>query len=90
MKFSNANDKLKKLYKLRDTILRNWLMHKIGRASAKVYSFDLLSGIDCPFAKLCRSKAHFADDGSRSIQDGPDTEFRCFSASQEVLFTNVQ
>lgn len=89
MKFSNANDKLKKLYKLRNTILRNWLMHKIGRASAKVYSFDLLSGIDCPFAKLCRSKAHVADDGSRSIQDGPDTEFRCFSASQEVLFTNV-
>jgi hypothetical protein len=89
MKFSNANDKLKKLYKVRDTILRNWLFAKIGRASAKVYSFDMLSGIDCPFAKLCKSQAHVGDDGKRTIKDGPDTEFRCFSASQEVLFTNV-
>ena len=28
-------------------------------------------------------------DGSRRIKDGPDTKFRCFSASQEVLFTNT-
>jgi len=89
MKFSAANTKLKKLYKLAFTTLAKWLGFKIGRASAKIYSFDLLSGIDCPFAKLCRSHAHVADDGSRSIQDGPDTEFRCFSASQEVLFTNT-
>ena len=89
MKFSTANDKLKKLYKLRNTILKNWLRAKIGRSTAKVYSFDMLSGIDCPAAKLCRSKAEQQDDGSRKIKDGPDTQFRCFSASQEVLFTNV-
>jgi excisionase family DNA binding protein len=28
-------------------------------------------------------------DGKRRIQDGPNTEFRCFSASQEVVYTNV-
>jgi len=87
MKLSTANSKLKKLYKA--ACLTKWLDRQIGRSSAKVYSFDLLSGVDCPLAMLCRSKAKVGDDGRRTIQDGPDTKFRCFSASQEVLFTNV-
>ena len=89
MKYSTANTKLKKLYKLADTTLARWLDRKVGRSKAKVYSFDLLSGVDCPFAYLCKSKAEVQEDGSRRIKDGPNTEFRCFSASQEVLFTNV-
>jgi len=89
MKFSAANTKLKKLYKLAQTTLRKWLGEKIGRATAKVYSFDILSGVDCPFAFLCKSQAEEQEDGSRRIKDGPDTKFRCFSASQEVLFTNT-
>jgi len=89
MKYSAANTKLKKLYKLADTTLAQWLDRKIGRSKAKVYSFDLLSGVDCPFAFLCKSKAEVQEDGSRRIKDGPFTKFRCFSASQEVLFTNT-
>ncbi len=89
MKFSAANTKLKKLYKLAQTTLKKWLGEKIGRATAKVYSFDILSGVDCPFAFLCKSQAEEQADGSRRIKDGPDTKFRCFSASQEVLFTNT-
>ena len=89
MKFSAANTKLKKLYKLAQTTLNKWLGEKIGRATAKVYSFDILSGVDCPFAFLCKSQAEEQEDGSRRIKDGPDTKFRCFSASQEVLFTNT-
>ena len=89
MKFSAANTKLKKLYKLAQTTLKKWLGQKIGRATAKVYSFDILSGVDCPFAFLCKSQAEEQEDGSRRIKDGPDTKFRCFSASQEVLFTNT-
>ena len=89
MKFSTANTKLKKLYKLAQTTLRKWLGEKIGRATAKIYSFDILSGVDCPFAFLCKSQAEEQADGSRRIKDGPDTKFRCFSASQEVLFTNT-
>ena len=54
----------------------------------KVYSLDLLSGYSCPFAKACLSKA-VKVDGKRKIKDGPDNEFRCFSASQEVQYTNV-
>ena len=89
LKFSTANTKLKKLYKLATTVLKRWLGQKIGRSTAKVYSFDILSGVDCPFAFLCKSKAEEQADGSRKIKDGPHTKFRCFSASQEVLFTNT-
>lgn len=89
MKFATANTKLKKLYKLAKTVLAQWLDRKIGRSMAKIYSFDILSGVDCPFAFNCKSQAEVQEDGSRRIKDGPDTKFRCFSASQEVLFTNV-
>ena len=89
LKFSKANTKLQKLYKLAMTVLKQWLGQKIGRSTAKVYSFDMLSGVDCPFAFNCKSQAEVQEDGSRRIKDGPDTKFRCFSASQEVLFTNT-
>lgn len=59
------------------------------RLGVNVYSFDLLSGVTCPFARDCHSKAVLGADGSRSIQDGAHTLFRCFSASQEVAYTNV-
>jgi len=55
----------------------------------KIYSLDLLSGYSCPFAKACLSKAVVGDDGKRRIKDGPDNEFRCFSASQEAQYTGV-
>jgi hypothetical protein len=89
LKFSAANTKLKKLYKLASTVLKRWLGQKIGRSTPKIYSFDILSGVDCPFAFLCKSQAEEQADGSRRIKDGPNTKFRCFSASQEVLFTNT-
>jgi hypothetical protein len=60
-----------------------------ARLGVKVYSFDLLSGVTCPFAQDCHSKAVLRADGTRSIQDGKQTLFRCFSASQEVAYTNV-
>jgi hypothetical protein len=55
----------------------------------KIYSLDLLSGYSCPFAKACLSKAVVGEDGKRRIVDGPDNEFRCFSASQEAQYPNV-
>ena len=60
-----------------------------ARLGVTVYSFDLLSGVTCPFAQDCHSKVVVRADGSRSIQDGKRTLFRCFSASQEVAYTNV-
>lgn len=81
IKFSAANTKLKKLYKV--AALAKWL-----DGGKKIYSFDLLSGWACPQADKCMSRAILVD-GKRRIQDGPNTEFRCFSASQEVVYTNV-
>ena len=56
----------------------------------KIYSLDLLSGWSCPFANECLSKAVTVDySGKRKVVDGPNTKFRCFSASQEAQYTNV-
>ena len=75
MKFSKANTKLKKLQK------------KTGR---RVYSFDLLSGHTCPGAKDCLAKANYDwDTDEYKLVDGPDQQFRCYSASQEAQYTDV-
>ena len=82
LKFSDANAKLEELYNVPE--LETWLAD--GR---KVYSLDLLSGWSCPFAVDCLSKVIELPTGKKAIKDGPETEFRCFSASQEVLFPGV-
>ena len=81
LKFSNANAKIEALKKVPE--LAHYLYGK-----RKVYSFDMISGHTCPFADQCLSKAILVD-GRRKIKDGPNTVFRCFSASQEVQYTNV-
>ena len=82
LSFSKANAKIEALSKVPE--LSIWLEGK-----RKVYSFDLLSGYSCPFAEQCLSKATVQLDGKRKIKDGPKTEFRCFSASQEVQYNGV-
>ena len=55
-------------------------------ASLQVESLSLLSGYTCPFASACSAKV---DKKTHRIIDGPDTVFRCFSASQEAAFSSV-
>ena len=74
LKFSNANAKTKKTQSL------------LGLGT--LYSLDLLSGHSCPSARECLSRVMIVD-GKRKVRDGKDCNFRCFSASQEALFTNV-
>lgn len=81
LKFSPANAKIEAL-KLVPS-LAGFLAGK-----KKVYSCDILSGHSCPFASECLSRV-VIEDGKKKIQDGPNTLFRCFSASQEIIFTNV-
>lgn len=56
-----------------------------GKANAKlgkrVKMFSLPAGWACPFASECLSKA---DRETGKVKDGPDTVFRCFSASDEA------
>lgn len=73
LKFSSSNSKLAKLEKV---------------TNKKVYSFSLLSGKTCPGAKDCLAWVTHKN-GKRKIIDGKHQKFRCFSASQEALYTNV-
>lgn len=82
LKFSAANSKIEALSQVPE--IAAFLTGK-----RKVYSFDLLSGFSCPYANECLSKAKPTETGSLQIVDGPNTKFRCFSASQEVLFKAV-
>lgn len=72
--FCKANAKLVKLQNL---------------TGKRVMSFSTMSGYACPFAHNCLSKVKVAN-GKATLQDGPNTLYRCFSASQEVLFPNVR
>ncbi len=74
LKFSRGNAKLDKLEK---------------KIKGQVWTFSLLSGHSCPYAKDCHSRAIESPSGKLSVQDGPHTQFRCFSASQEAFFKNV-
>jgi hypothetical protein len=71
--FGKANAKLIKL------------QQKLGK---RLYTFSTLSGFNCPGAKDCQSFA-IQENGKMHIQDGKHTLFRCFSASQEVIFPAV-
>lgn len=79
LRFSIANAKIQALSAVPALI-------KFLAGKRKVYSFDLLSGWSCPFAKDCLSKVH-ETDGKLKLSDGPHTQFRCFSASQEVIYS---
>ena len=81
LKFSPANSKTENLKTVAE--LQPYLT---GRR--KVYSLDLLSGWSCPFAKDCLARVYVID-GKKKLYDGPETKFRCFSASQEVAYPNV-
>jgi hypothetical protein len=83
LKWSKANAKTERLNE------SCWDIARYLDDGRKVYSLDLLSGYSCPFAEACLSKAVVGEDGKRKIRDGGDNEFRCFSASQEVQYTNV-
>lgn len=84
LKFSQANAKTQALYAV--PALANFLAN--GR---KVYSFDLPAGKTCPGAHDCKSTAIQISvfPAKFMIKDGPHCQFRCFSASQEVMFPNV-
>ncbi len=60
---------------------------KLAHMGNGAYSFSLPAGHSCPFANACLSKA---DPKTGKITDGPNNEFRCFSASTEAIFPAVR
>ena len=65
----------------------DYLTFTHGNAKLKNYLlFSLPAGKTCPGASLCKSFVVQSKDGKRNIQDGKDTVFRCFAASQEAQY----
>ena len=60
------------------------LIKKLGLT---LKTFTLPAGHTCPGAKDCLSRAN-RETGK--IQDGPDTEFRCFAASAEATYPSLR
>lgn len=59
-----------------------------AKLSKTIYTFSIPAGRTCPGALDCKSYVVLKDE-KRTIKDGPHTKFRCFAASQEVLYTNT-
>lgn len=51
--------------------------------------FSLPAGWSCPGARDCLARAVEREEGWR-IEDGPNSMFRCFAASEEVRYANVR
>jgi len=58
-----------------------------AKLSRQIAHFSLPAGWACPAAKECLAKA--AKDGSK-LTDGPKAKFRCYAASQEIIFKNLR
>lgn len=82
MRFSRANSKLDGLAGAHRYVYK---VFKPG----KLYSFDLPAGRSCPGALECKSQV--VKIGRKyKIKDGPSCRFRCYSASQEVIFPRTR
>lgn len=53
----------------------------------RIIHLSLPSGHTCPAADRCLSKAHMI---TGKITDGPNCEFRCYSAMQEAIYTHLR
>ena len=76
VRFSSNNGKMAKLAK-------NPSIQPYLTDGQKVYSFDLLAGHSCPFAKRCLAKVEIID-GKFKVVDGPDQDHRCYASMLEV------
>jgi hypothetical protein len=65
------------------------LSFSLGNAklAKDIANFSLPAGHSCPGAQSCLAKA---DRETGRITDGPNSQYRCFSASQEAAFSNVR
>lgn len=56
-----------------------------GKLPKTTLTFSILAGQTCPGADICKSWVIQTPNGNK-IKDGPNTQFRCFAASNEALF----
>jgi Gene product 88 len=58
-----------------------------AKLGSDVWTFSIPAGHTCPGACQCKAKV---DRQGGKLVDGPQTQFRCFSATQEVAFRSVR
>ena len=58
-----------------------------GKPKASLAIFNLPAGHTCPGANECLAKFH---PHSMQLEDGPKQKFRCYAASQELVFTGAR
>ena len=70
--------------------MKNYLKFSIKNKKLDKHTaiFDLPAGKTCPGASECHSSVT-VKDGKRTVKDGANCKFRCYAASQEVLYTAV-
>ena len=83
------------MFRVQNTLISNWIKAKTmnkepkqllafrkgnAKLDDRIYTFDLPAGHSCPNARICLAKAN---KFTGEITDGPDQEFRCFSATAE-------
>lgn len=60
-----------------------------GKLDSAIDHFSIPAGWSCPGARECLARAAEVE-GSWKVEDGPDVQFRCFSASEEARYPNVR
>lgn len=60
-----------------------------GKLPKSTLTFSLLAGRTCPGANLCKSWVVEDENNRRKIVDGDNMQFRCFAASNEVMYPNT-
>jgi len=61
-----------------------------GKLHSGIAHFSLPAGWACPGARACLAKATEKAPGKWGVEDGPEVEFRCFSASEEARYPQVR
>ena len=67
----------------------NELSKALGLAKTQVVAINVLSGITCPFADICKAWVSVDNNGKRSVVKGENCEFTCYMAKLEAVYKNV-
>ena len=97
IKFSDGKNNAKLVTLAALAVTQDWpigVVRQAGKpAQARVATWSLRSGHNCPGARDCHSRVveQTGENGrlKLSVVDGKHTEFRCFAASDEARQTNV-
>lgn len=77
------------MFPLQSMEISNQIKWNQGNAKLpkRIIHLSLPSGHTCPAADKCLSRAHMI---TGKVTDGPNTEYRCYAAMQEAVYSNLR